>query len=402
MLKAVQKEKSYLEFVVLFFLLWRALTFLFAVVAQTILPQIYTFTPAYDRHFRAYLPYLFWIWGNFDGNHYMDIAYRGYQNLEQAFFPLFPLAIRLGVEISHVPYVLSAVVISQVAFAISLFLFLKLLQIDWPNAPKSLFLLSVVLFPTAFYYGAVYNDSLFLLFATLSLLASRKQQWGRAGFWAALATLTRLNGIVLFGYLLIEYVQRKNVNSEDTWVIKNWPGQIKSFFNLRQIWQNRIWSVLLIPAAFFGYLAYIQVFFGSWRMLFTTMSVWKQDKIVLPPQVIWRYIKILSLAPTDRLIFWVAAIEFAAVIFYLFLLALSWRRIRFSYWMFFAVSILIPWLTGSFQGMPRYGLHLYPMFLALTIFLSEESQEVVVSTFVIFIILSFFCLALFTRGYFIA
>jgi hypothetical membrane protein len=70
--------------------------------------------------------------------------------------------------------------------------------------------------------------------------------------------------------------------------------------------------------------------------------------------------------------YWVAVVEFLAVIFSVFLLLWSWRKIRSLYWVFFAVSLLIPALTGTFQGMPRYALHLYPFFLELDPILASK------------------------------
>src|SRR3990167_5298962 len=38
------------------------------------------------------MPELF-AWANFDGEHYLSIAIFGYKNLEQAFFPVYPMLI---------------------------------------------------------------------------------------------------------------------------------------------------------------------------------------------------------------------------------------------------------------------------------------------------------------------
>jgi hypothetical protein len=98
--------------------------------------------------------------------------------------------------------------------------------------------------------------------------------------------------------------------------------------------------------------------------------------------------------------YWVAVVELLAILFSLFMLFWSWRKIRLSYWFFFAISLLIPALTGTFQGMPRYALHLYPFFLALTFFW-QKSYWPTKLTYVLFSIIIFlFGICLFTRGYF--
>jgi hypothetical protein len=132
------------------------------------------------------------------------------------------------------------------------------------------------------------------------------------------------------------------------------------------------------------------------------MKPWGQDKLVLPPQTMWRYIKILYLNSKLSLDYWVAFFEIGFFIFYIIVLIYSIKRIRLSYWLLFAISIAIPALTGTFQGMPRYGLHLYPLFLSIGIFLHNKNIYTQVGYFAVSLVLLFIFVALFTRGYFIA
>ena len=108
----------------LFFLLWRLITITFAHVATFILPLTDTYVlTRWDISVKK-LPYLVWVWGNFDGVHYLDIAKNAYHSANHAFFPLFPLLIRFAYDpISRLfesPFVVSAELISNVAFLLSL------------------------------------------------------------------------------------------------------------------------------------------------------------------------------------------------------------------------------------------------------------------------------------------
>jgi len=171
---------------------------------------------------------------------------------------------------------------------------------------------------------------------------------------------------------------------------------------LRKLIKDRIFAIILIPLSFLAYLAYVHIAHGDWNLVFSSMKIWHQDKMIFPFQTVWRYFKILVLYPTFLPNYWIALLECLSVLLYTFLLVFSYKKIRFSYWIFFAISILIPALTGTFQGMPRYGLHLYPFFLSLALFFEKKDNKVLLVYFTGCMLLGFLFVMMFTRGYFVA
>lgn len=365
---------------------WRIALYAFMFLGIYVVSFLDTYTPYKQLDTR--LPYWVDVWANFDGYHYLSIARRGYTADQLPFFPLFPLAIRLLHEVSRLPFIISGQVISTVAFIIAVTFFIKLLALDGNRKIVPLFLAILLLFPTSYYYVAVYNDSLFLLLATLTIYYGRQKRWVAASVWGLFATLTRLNGLALFFFLLAEYIASLNNK--------------KSLYDIKSYFASKIYAVALIPLAFLGFLTYIQLAWGDWNRMFTAMKQWHQDRVIFPLQVVWRYVKILAIHPQPGIIYWVAALELSAVILYTLLIIYSYKKIRLSYWIFFTLSILIPSLTGTFQGMPRYGLHLYPFFLAIALFLNDKPKIVKIMYFAISAILLFLCVTLYTRGYFVA
>lgn len=367
------------------YVLWRIALFFFAVAATYFIPFRKAFTAI---NYGWEPPYYLYIWGNFDGYHYMKIAEGGYLPHLYPFFPLFPFLIRLLIEILHMPFYLrGGQLISNASFIASLFVVGKLLLLDKKKALVPLVFLIVFLFPTSFFYTAVYNDSLFFLLATTTIYFARKKSWVVSSLFGALTTLTRLNGLALIFLIGFEYL-----------------STVKSFktINLEKILKDKIYTIFLIPLTFIGFLAYVHRISGNFMNLFSSMAQWNQDKLTFPLQVFWRYLKILFLVSPGTLVYWVAVLELGFVLFYIFLLIFSYKKIRSSYWIFFALSILIPSLTGTFAGMPRYGLHLYPFFLSIALFLQKKSLYVKVLYFTISLIMLFLLVSLFTRGYFVA
>lgn len=383
----------------LFFIIWKVVTLLLSYLAVFFLPNMAFFGAG---KFGAGLPFFVNVWGNFDGYHYMEIAQRGYQNLEQGFFPLFPIFIRLFTVMFKTPFIISGQIISNLSFIASLFIINKLLIIDKKKKLFNLLLLIIIFFPTSFYYGAVYNDSLFFLLSTLTIYFSRDKKWLLSSLCGGLAILARLNGLVLFFFILFEYVNANEKDLSTEWRLNSLVERCKKYFDPKEIIKSKIYSVIIIPLSFIGYLFYIDTIFYSWKTLFSSMKIWGQDKLIFPLVVFWRYFKIIVLYPTFRLNYWVALFELLMVIFYMFLLFYSFKRIRLSYWILFALSILIPSLTGTFQGMPRYGLHLFPMFLIISILLKNNNFSSRFMYFIVSIFLLIFALTLFTRGYFVA
>lgn len=367
------------------FLAWRIVLFIFTVAAMYILPFQQAFSALNYGHNP---PYHLFVWGNFDGYHYMKIAQIGYLPHLYPFFPLYPIFIRLIVEILHIHFYLrGAQIISNASFITGLFFVGKLLQQDKKANLFPLLLMVTFFYPTSFFYTAAYNDSLFFLFATLTMYFGRKKAWTVSSLFGALATLTRLNGLALFFFILLEYFP--TIES-----VKR--------ISLKKILKDRIFMLVLIPLVFIGFLFYIHLISGSFMNIFSAMKEWNQDKVTFPLQVFWRYLKILTLTSPTLLNYWIAALEISSVLLYIGLLTYSYNKIRLSYWVLFALSILIPSLTGTFQGMPRYGLHLYPFFLTLTLYLHERSRLFKIIYFTVCFVLLFLLVALFTRGYFVA
>lgn len=363
----------------------RALLLIFALLAPFFI----------NLHVRSWLgleygrasPYLLWIWANFDGVNYLKIARDGYSFPYFAYFPLLPFLIFLVQKISTLPHLLAGLVVTNLALFFSLLVVAKIILLDFDKKITFRTLFFLLIFPFSFFYGSVYTESLYLLTATLSFYFARKSRWGLSGIFGFFASLTRLVGMALLPALLLEWwwQNRKKGN--------NFKNLIKNFTN------QRAFFIFLVPLGIIVYSLYLQINYGDFLLFQKSMSAWNQANFVFPGQVLWRYAKIIILAPKD-FVYFVAILELITTFFYFFL-AFYILKIRFSYGIFMLVSLLIPTFTGTFQSMPRYLLHLFPAFLALAL-LTKRSKWLFGIVTAIFFLLQFLFVALFTRGYFIA
>lgn len=321
---------------------------------------------------------LTWSWANFDGVHYLGIASFGYRQFEQAFFPLYPLLIRILGAFSGIDYVKLGILLSNLSFFLAIVILYSLIKLDYPK--NAFWIIAFLLFfPTSFYFASVYTESLFLFLAIGSFYAARKRLWWLAGFCGALASATRIVGVFLLPALAVEY-----------------------FLTSRSDKRSFLW-LLLIPLGLILYMYWLNNNYGDPFYFFHAQASFGAGRsssgLILLPQVVFRYLKIFITADFNYQ-YLISVVEFISSIGALFLLIYGIKKIRWSYWVFAALAYLTPTLTGTFLSMPRFVLTIFPLFFLLPYYLGNNKVRTIWLT--ISIVLLFIATMLFTRGYWIA
>ena len=278
------------------FLVWRILIFSVALLAVKILPLRIGFTfltPENDSR------NLIQMWTNFDGVHYITLAIYGHgvaglSNLLYAFFPVYPWLVRTFEYVVR-NFTGSGVLISNVSFLLSLFLLYKLFRLDFKDCISKLALLLILIFPTSFFFGAVYTESLFLLLSVLTFYFARRRQFFPAGLCAAIASATRVTGIFLWPALLIEFYLANGKN-------------LKKMLNPNLVWLS------LPPLGLLAYMRYQLLHTGSSIFFITSQAVIGSNrvvsKIILLHQVFFRYLKMLIFVDHTDPLFFTVLLEF--------------------------------------------------------------------------------------------
>ena len=367
------------------FLTWKLLITIAALIAPFFLPlQL----DSIARPLAINAPYLAWIWVNFDGINYLTIARNGYQYPNYAYFPLFPFLSAFAHEVFHTPRTASGLWVSNIAFFVGLVFLYKITLLDFSKKIALRTVVFCLVIPTSFYYGAFYTDGLYFGLSVSSFYAARKSWWLLAGIAGYFAGLARLIGVALFPALLLEwYIQNKQRD-------KSFRGLVKIFL------KEQGFFLFLIPLGIITYGLYLQYNFGDFFLFQKAMKDWGQSQFIFPPQVLFRYLKILFVAQ-HNFPYFVAMFEFAAALFYCYLMLRMWKTLRSSYILLMFLTFLIPTLTGTWQSMPRYILHMFPAFIAIAL-ITLSSKKLYYGLILFFVILQFFLIACFTRGYFVA
>ena len=103
------------------------------------------------------------IWMRWDANYYLGIVERGYAGYPGAagFFPLYPLLIYVLKNVIGINIAVAGVIVSNLSYLLSILLLYKIARLikdDHTFALQSV--LAMLIFPTSFFYFAIYAESL--------------------------------------------------------------------------------------------------------------------------------------------------------------------------------------------------------------------------------------------------
>ncbi|GAB7037065.1 MULTISPECIES: mannosyltransferase family protein [Catenuloplanes] len=149
-------------------------------------------------------------WNRWDAGHYVAIAQHGYHLGPgfPAFFPLYPVLIRVFDPVLPGDGVISALVVANAAAYGALVMLHRLADHEFGPRVAQRAAWYLAFFPMGFFLFLGYNESLFMLLAIGALYAGRRGHWWLAGTLGALSSATRLFGLLLILPLAVEYLRQ--------------------------------------------------------------------------------------------------------------------------------------------------------------------------------------------------
>ena len=294
-------------------------------------------------------------WYRWDSGHFTHIATYGYDAAwRTAFFPLFSLLER-GLAFLTYDLFVAGLIVANLAGFIMLVVLFRLVQDDFDSdlAYRTVLYLSV--FPTAFFFAAAYNESLFLCLALLSFYYMRHGHWWLAGMFGFLASLTRSVGLLLLVPFLYEYLRQHD-------------------FKLRTIRFDLI-SSITIPAGLGIFTLFCYVRFHDPLAFSHSQAIWHHELhgpwhgLIDSFMAIIRH-PVLSFDSMHNMLDLSIGLLMLILVFLCFVGPWKFSRDRWSYGLYAIViylfSLLFP-LAGGFPlaSVPRYMLEVFPAFIVL-------------------------------------
>jgi hypothetical protein len=333
---------------------------LIGLVVQVIFPV--------DRPAMTFFPSRSPFWDQFvhaDSGWYMTIAQRGYEYVVDsraniAFFPAFPMLMRYVGRLfgaSHTAYFAGGLIVSWLSFIGAMVALYFLARFDVsPRIARRAVLLTAI-FPFSFFFGEVYTESTFLLFAILGFYGFRTRRWVVGGLCASVAIATRVPGILMMPAL--------------AWIA--WKSAEPTM-------KDRAMATLGLVLALAGFAWYCGfVYSMSGDPLSWVWSIQKWDyhpggaPWTTPLRIVWS----LLTHPYDYaqspdalfdILYGVTGVVFVALV------PIVWRRLGPAYGLFVLLSLWLPLSSGATEGIGRYCSVLFPVFIWLATIRSRAFQ----------------------------
>ena len=340
-----------------------------------------------------------------DASWYLVIAHYGYRpelglvtSSRTAFFPLYPLGLHALTLFGLAP-VLAGVLLSVLALALALYGIHRLTALEIatgarvsarPLQPGDVARLAVMVTaftPMAFYFSAVYSESLYLALSVGLFWSARQGRWWAVGVLGALAGATRSAGIVLLAPALLLYLYGPREDRAPDRPTARWLPRYRARRDL-------LW-LTLVPVGLCLYMAYLGLAGGSALMPFRAQEVWYRT-FAGPYVGVWDGMQaawegarqLLSLQRTH--VYFTAAGGSPFVnaghnlMLIVFLLAAVpalvgvLRRLPLAYGLYVLAALALPLSypvsPQPLMSLPRFLVVLFPLGIWLAIWLAEHSR----------------------------
>jgi hypothetical protein len=286
------------------------------------------------------------VWARWDSAFFLRIAEHGYDSASAAFYPLYPAIVAALGRAFFGHYVVAGIVVSLAA-ALGAFLLLQRVaeeRLGVDGARRAVLYLAV--FPTALFLQAVYSESLYLLLVLAAFVLAERGRFGPAGIVTGLALLTRVTGLALLPALVLLAWRSR--------------GRVRAFAGL----------ALAVPVAAVYPLVLWQQIGDPWAFVHAQERWHRHLSPAGPLGGIWDALTNWVPPGADRQHAIAVNVEALVALAVLVGLAVfAWRRFGAAYGLFAAVSLAIPLSLPSDRwpllSMPRFGLVVFPVFLAL-------------------------------------
>lgn len=316
----------------------------------------------------SFLPNL----ANWDGGHYLSIAQFGYyQEYRYAFFPLFPLIVRLLTVITN-SFLLSGIIISFISSLLGVYILYKLIRLDFSRKIATQTILTLLLFPTSYYLLAAYTEGLFLFLSVGAIYFTRKNKLILATLFALLSAVTRITGLAVVFSIIYMVFKKEGINHKN-------------------------WYILFSFSGFLFYCIYQYIYTGDFFYFYTAQINWQRSFAIVGVSI-WESIKSLIIFGINQNNFEVL-INLIFAVFGFGMVVRSFRFLPRNLSFYSLIAIAFPLATTTLMSFPRFVLMVFPIFILIPIL---KKRWIKVVYYIISCIFLMFFSALYINGFWIS
>ncbi|CAN5422615.1 hypothetical protein BH09CHL1_BH09CHL1_12150 [soil metagenome] len=352
-----------------------------------------------------YLVSPFTLW---DGAWYEQIARSGYSSQREAaaFWPIYPWLIRAFSRLSGIGIPTTGVLISHIAFLGALLVLYRMIATEHGAAIATRAVWLLALSPVAFFFSALYSESLFLLLSVSAIALAREGRWRGVALALFAVTLTRSAGALVALPVGLALVGQFGWSPRRWWrqgllLVVAASGPLLFMFRLDRLWGD---PLLMLHAQ------------SHWNRVFSWpwQTLWKGFRLielryVMGRQTCYDALRDGAWAPCrDALDLRVNSLSddlaLASVLLALALFPIVIRKLNPGDAVYAVALLIFPMFSmapdSPLLSFPRFLLVSYPLFLALALLLRKRSWFVTVLS--IEAITLCWLLSIFARAYFVA
>jgi hypothetical protein len=304
------------------------------------------------------LGYIVGPWTHWDGTWFIGIAEHGYLRYgSQVFFPLYPYAARALAFVTGGDISVAGVLLSLLCYAGATVFLYRMLAEDFSPTIAVWAVVFMAVFPTSFFFQAVYSESLFLLTTVACFYWARRGRWWLAGLAGSAAVLTRNSGLLLLVPMGVFYLQSRG-------------------WSLRRIDRQAGW-LLAVPAGLLFWMVYLGIRYGD-PLLFSRLQGFWGRSPALPLVTLFhgtldfgRAVGLVVVGKAGMAAVIQSVVPFAATAAVILFIVLGWRRLPAPYTAYAVASLLFPLslpVSGqALYSMARFAIVIFPMFVTMAL-----------------------------------
>jgi len=314
--------------------------------------------------------YFFGIWGYFwDAGNYMSISQNGYKYPLQAFFPGYPIILKI----------VSSIFSTEVAAKINSILLLptliqlKKLMLKMNLEPKliSISLIGFLCLPTAFFLQANYTETIYILISAWGLNNLMSNNYYKAIVAGFLLSFIRISS-VLYSLILFKKI--------------SFDEKLSKGLNTKLL--------IIFPTTFIGiflYFYYLHAQFNDVALFFTAQKFWGRTG----PSSFF-----LFSDPVNMVNVFSTFSEAITLVIGSILFIKTYKKVDTNLYLFSLFHFLLPIATGSLMSLNRLFLYSYPLILYALAKFSKNRRYFILCCFLM-IILQIISIGLFMNEFFI-
>lgn len=311
-------------------------------------------------------------WEKWDANNYIRIASLGYSGYQEegmyttlVFFPLYSWVMKLFYSLV-LDMRAAGLIVSTLCYIAGCCFFYGAIALDYGKnvAERAVILISV--FPFSMFFGTIFPESIFFMLCAICIFYLRRQNWAIASVAGMLASLSRMQGIILLVVIFIEWCEfYKPIELIRT---KKTNELIKAVF-------TKLSWILLVPV---GLLVYFYINYSvsgdAFKFLEYQEKVWNNGSQYFGETFITIWDKACGVKASGQLIFTSGIVPVFLLVLSIAVMFYCYRKVHNKYLVFMLLYTIMCYVLKDLISAGRYISVSFPLFLGLAVFLEEHPK----------------------------